>query len=501
MGNVILNDWTDPPPAKPERPRVRPIRARYDAAVVDDDNRRHWANADSLSARQANSTVVRERLRNHARYEVANNCYARGMVNTLADVTVGYGPNVTFAWHKDHTAAQRDALREVGRLFKSWCDEVDLWGKLWTMRVAKCQDGEAFAIMRTNPRLSAVELDLQLVEAEQVTDGYMSVDTLDPKKVDGIETDDLGNPVLYRVLTEHPGDGAPFDHEVIEVPASQIIHWFRRDRPGQLRGIPEITPALPLFSQLRRLTLATLTAAETAADIAALIESTITPDEDDAQTEPFETIEINRGLMTTLPDGYKMSQLRAEHPTTTYEMFKTQILMEAGRCIGFPKLLSLMDASGYNYSSGRLDKQGSDRSIDIDRYWCELHVLRKIWDAWFAEALLMPGYLPAAVEAGMEVKPKWLWHQLGHVDRQKEAAGATTELENQTTTLAIECGRNGEDWVEVLEQRAAELALMRELGLSGNTNVARPQEGERNGDDDQNGTNDEAAATGVGAGN
>ena len=38
------------------------------------------------------------------------------------------------------------------------------------------------------------------------------------------------------------------------------------DRPGQARGIPDITPALPLFAQLRRFTLAVLAAAETAAD-------------------------------------------------------------------------------------------------------------------------------------------------------------------------------------------------------------------------------------------
>jgi lambda family phage portal protein len=498
MGNVILNDWQDQTPVAPAAPKQarrgrgsvgRLIHARYDAAVVDDDNRRHWANADSLSARQANSTVVRERLRNHSRYEVANNCYARGMVNTLADVTVGYGPNITFKRPPKASRAQVEALRATAKLFNAWAEEIDLWGKLWTMRVSKCQDGEAFAVFRNNPRLEAVELDLQLVEAEQVTDGYMSVESLDPKKVDGIETDDMGNPILYRVLTEHPGDGAPWDHDVIEIPASQIVHWFRRDRPGQLRGIPEITPALPLFSQLRRLTLATLTAAETAADIAALIESTMTPDDDESETEPFETIEINRGMMTTLPDGYKMSQMKAEHPTTTYEMFKREILCEAGRCIGFPKLLSLMDASGYNYSSGRLDKQGTDRSIDVDRYGCELHVLRKVFDAWFYEALLMPGFLPELVEAGMEVEPKWLWRELGHVDRKKEADGAAQDMANNTTTLAIECGRQGEDWEEILEQRAAELARVRELGLGVST-VARPQ-GEENGNDEQVATSDD----------
>src|SRR5690606_28939367 len=109
------------------------------------------------------------------------------------------------------------------------------------------------------------------------------------------------------------------------------------------------------------------------------------------------------------------------------------------------KLLTLLDASGYNYSSGRLDKQGTDRSIDVDRYQCELEVLDRIFEAWLEEALLMPGYLPAEVESGAVVLyPRWLWRELGHVDRAKEAAGAKGDLENGTTTRAAECARNGE---------------------------------------------------------
>ena len=47
--------------------------ARYDAAVVNDNNRRRWANADGLSARAANGAEeVRRILRNRSRYEVAN---------------------------------------------------------------------------------------------------------------------------------------------------------------------------------------------------------------------------------------------------------------------------------------------------------------------------------------------------------------------------------------------------------------------------------------------
>jgi capsid protein len=49
------------------------------------------------------------------------------------------------------------------------------------------------------------------------------------------------------------------------MPVESVIHLFRAERPGQSRGVPEITPALPLFAMLRRYTLAVLGAAEQAA--------------------------------------------------------------------------------------------------------------------------------------------------------------------------------------------------------------------------------------------
>jgi hypothetical protein len=58
----------------------RRLRARYDAAVTNSDNYRHWANADGLSADAAASPEVRRILRNRARYGVANSSCAQGIV-------------------------------------------------------------------------------------------------------------------------------------------------------------------------------------------------------------------------------------------------------------------------------------------------------------------------------------------------------------------------------------------------------------------------------------
>ncbi len=70
----------------------RRMDARYDAAVMSDDNRKHWSADDGLSAKSANGASIRRTLRNRARYEIANNSYARGISLTLANDIVGTGP-------------------------------------------------------------------------------------------------------------------------------------------------------------------------------------------------------------------------------------------------------------------------------------------------------------------------------------------------------------------------------------------------------------------------
>ena len=76
------------------QPAVYSLQARYDAAPTTHENRRHWANADHLSANAAANVDVRRILRSRARYEVANSSYAKGIVATLANYVVGAGPRL-----------------------------------------------------------------------------------------------------------------------------------------------------------------------------------------------------------------------------------------------------------------------------------------------------------------------------------------------------------------------------------------------------------------------
>ncbi len=443
------------------------IRGRYDAAVTTDGNRRHWANADGLSADAAASPEVRRVLRNRARYEVANNSYARGIVSTLANDVVGTGPRLQMLTNDP------DANARIERAFGQWAKAVGLAAKLRTMRSARAEAGESFALMARNTGLpTPVQLDIRLIEADQVSTPDLALN--EANAVDGIVFDEFGNPVEYHVLKQHPGDvrwsaGLKYDR----VPAESMVHYFRADRPGQSRGIPDITPAIPLFAQLRRFTLAVLAAAETAAEFAGVLQTDAPPNGEAEDIEPMDTIEIEQRMLLTLPGGWKMAQMKAEQPATTYGEFKREILNEIARCLNMPYNVAAGNSSGYNYASGRLDHQTYFKANRIEQAHLECTVLDRIFDAWLDEAVLVEDLLPQSMR--MTDAPRnhqWFWDGNEHVDPAKEANSQSTRLTSRTTSLAREYAKQGLDWEMELRQIAKERALLRELGIEDQTETA-----------------------------
>lgn len=442
--------------------RQRRVRARYDAAQTSVENAKHWAAADGLSAVAANARDVRRTLRNRSRYEVANNGYADGIGQTLANDCVGTGPRLQIR------TGNAELNKKLEALWAEWSRAIDLERSLWTMRLAKYEDGEAFALLVDNKALrTRVKIDLRLVEADQVSSPLLMVE--DSMHVDGIVCDAAGNPVQYHILRSHPGDPFPTAglNDFDTVSASNVLHYFRARRPGQKRGVPEITSAVSLFAQLRRYTFATIAAAEVAADHALVIESAAPADSTgNIEAVAFDTVELEPRMATVLPEGFKLGQAKPEQPTTTYGDFKRQILTEIARPLNMPYNVAAGDSSSYNYASGRLDHQVYFKAIDVERSLMERCVLDPLFRAWFDEAVRLTGVLPQELRTiAVKVETEWLWDGPGHVDPVKEATAQEIRLRNHTSTLADEFGREGQDWEKKVEQRSKELARMKELGL------------------------------------
>jgi lambda family phage portal protein len=406
--------------------RADSLTAAYDAAQNTVENRKHWRWADGNSAAAANSIEVRKTLRQRARYECLEaNSFGKGICLTLTNDTISSGPSLQV------TLPNSAQSRLIEQRWRQWCKATRIAEKLRTARLSKIIDGEIVLLKTTNRSLrTPVQLDIRLIEADMLaTPGFVDGQV---NKVDGIEFDDHGNPVQYHILKGHPGDVWPFQAwEKIDVHPDDMIHMFRVERPGQVRGIPEITPALPLFAYLRRYTLAVISAAEIAADFAAVLQTQSNAFASDDggvdDVDPFDSVQIDRGMLTSLPKGWQMAQFKPEQPTTTYEMFRNAILNEIARCVHMPSNKALADSSKYNYSSGRLDHQTYYEAIAIERSEWEINCLDRIFDWWLDEALMLDGYIE--LDTIDEVPHVWRWPPNKDVDPESDAK-ASIELIN-----------------------------------------------------------------------
>jgi lambda family phage portal protein len=445
--------------------RARTGRQRawaYDAAATTDANANYYAAATDDAA----TTMVessRPTLVKRARYEVRNNPHARGMVETFASDLIGHGPRLQIT-----DDALGDVSEDVEDAFMEWaaiCDVTgyDDFGGLLRLAVRElCQAGEVFLVQTTDPEVrgldrSRVALRWAMIEPERVATpwGYFT----DEDVIDGIRFDRAtGRPVTYYIANSHPGDVRRWmnrGEEFNEVPAERVIHLFRRDTPGQVRGVPWLTPSLASFMHLRRFLLATITAAEHAAALSAIYtaDADRTDDGVDSLADADE-IPIEAGMFMTLPLKGQVTQLRSEHPNATYVDVKRENLSDAGRPLNMPANVILANSSEYNYASGRLDHQTYYKYMATVRQWLVRCMVDPMIRPWYRETTMLRRF-DGLGDYGVRL-PSHTWHWPGreHVDPLKEAMAEKTRLENGTLTFADVCAAAGHDWRRKIDQMA-----------------------------------------------
>ena len=413
------------------KPPPRNIRAGYDVADSGGSLATHWMGADNLSPDAAASQSVRRTMRSRARYETQNNSYAKGIVSTLANYIIGTGPQLRLVpVGRDKSKATEEILDDLSDAFDEWGDEIGLAKKLHTMQMSKATDGEALGLLRNDSTTTRdIKLDFMPFETDFLDPGLMDIATLGSTNPDGIVINKSGYPIAYNILQEHPGGGTmATSGKTKRVSAQYITQWFDVTRPGLHHGIPEISPALPMFAMLRRYTIAVVTGAETAADFAAVMQSDAPADSsgEEVVIDEGTMMEINRGMVTSLPKGWTLGQVKAENPTAQHEAFIRCMVREIGRSIDMPYAVAAMDASGHNYSSMRGDWQAFFQSILVRRGLCGQQVLRKILSEFLQECAIVLGY--GSARNLPRFKAVWDWPDVMPLDPVKRAAARKIDL-------------------------------------------------------------------------
>ncbi len=437
---------------KREQPQA--ALARFDLAQTTAHNRRHWAFADGLSARAAMSPAVRTIVRKRSRYEADNNSWYSGMLRTASNHIVGNGPRLQVLTDNP------EANTRIERAFNRWARGICLAEKLRVMVETYWRDGEVLAMRTARPRNWPISLDIRTYEAEQCAAPWIGSVLSDPYVDDGVRIDPNSNEVEYYFYDHHPGD-VSFTPTLKGnwYPSDDVIHLFRRERPGQVRGIPRCTSALNTLPVMRRQEMATLLASETAASFATYLKSTSSALDPVPSAEAFQEMEIAFNMLSTLPAGWEIAQVEGKHPGPQYEMFQRQSLMSFSRCTNMPYALAAGTSKDSNFSSLKGDmKNVWEPEVRTEQNRIELAVIETIFRWFLEDAVYVPGLLDGLPSIG-DIDHQWYWPPLPNLDEVDSATAAHLRVSTGQSTLSKEHANRGTDFDTEVSRAALDFGV------------------------------------------
>ena len=444
------------------------VNARFDNARNTPETAALFAGSDSLAIQAALSPDVRRIVRDRARYVVFNCPYGFGMLDTYASDVVG--PWVTLSFPKGKVS---EGLRdEVIEAFEAWALKVDLWEKIKTLVRAKTTDGEAFATFFTDPTIvddvNKITLNLATIECDRVQ-SWSELVTRE-NETDGIRFDSYGHPTEYRILKYHPGDYRTIKNVKGRagewIKAANVIHYFETLRPEQVRGVSDFVSALDIPAEQKSYRSAVTQTAINAASVSGVMETDQVPecydDEDQSigrcamEVKPNTVFNLQRGAFITLPEGWKMSQMRAEQPTTLYADFVRSLIAELARCISMPVNIAMCDSSLHNFASAKLDYIVYSDKINSVRAMLVNKVLDRVYYKWLEEYAAINRLDIRSVLALRQTE--WLFTVRSNADVMKDASADNTRLGNASLSYETLYAKEGKDWKREVKQAISERA-------------------------------------------
>lgn len=191
------------------------------------------------------------------------------------------------------------------------------------------------------------------------------------------------------------------------VPAADIAHIYRVDRPGQVRGVTWFAPVILKMRDLADYADAQLVRQKVAACFAAFVtsEDDVTGGGDavkDADTgSPYLVEELQPGIIQRLKQGEDVT-FGTPPSVGEYGAYKRAELQEVAVGMGMSYEALSGDLNGVNFSSGRMGWLEFQRTIAAAQYHMLLPQLCDPLGRWFLEAAAL--MLGAGV---MDAKVRW----------------------------------------------------------------------------------------------
>lgn len=290
-------------------------------------------------------------------------------------------------------------------------------------------------------------MQLQVIEADYLDLNRTELLSNGGRIVQGVEFNSVGKRVAYWMFKEHPGDMVGNIAESSPVPASEILHLYKQDRPGQVRGVPWGASAMLTLRDLDDYEDAYLVRQKLAnCHVGAIIDSD-GPDVDAAPADSDPLSEsMEPGRYDILPRG-KDIKFNTPPNAGDYGGYTKDVLLRVAAAYGITFQALTGDLSSVNFSSGRMGWVEMGRNIE---HWRWNIFVPQVLDGiaqWFREAVNFGGPVP-------DIGFTWTAPRREMINPVQEIAAYKDAIRNGFMTLASVHRELGEDSDAVLDEFA-----------------------------------------------
>lgn len=392
--------------------------------------------------------------RNRARALVRDNPYAARGVSIIAANMVGYGIKTT------PQTANKKTSPKLLKAWQAWAEttqcDADGQRTMYGLQelAARCivESGEILIrrVWRKDAGLT-VPMQIQVLEPDFL-DSAKNGKNGSNVVIQGIEYDKTGRRIGYWLYPNHPGDGMGNAQSTL-VSASEVLHVYRADRAGQVRGVTWFAPVVIRLRDFDEYEDAQLIRQKIAACFAAFVYDSEAGESTGAANKNGLITHVEPGMIERLGPGQNIAF--ATPPSVQgYSEYTSVTLHGIASGLGVPYESLTGDYSQVNFTSGRMGRSEFYALLDTWQWNMFIPQFCGGVFSWFVEACALAGLQAQGATAKFTPPRRTL------VDPTREIPTIIKAVRGGISTMPLaidEMGYDPEEFLTTIEAWNAEL--------------------------------------------
>ena len=414
------------------------------------------------------NVMSRDTIRHRARDLERNADYVEAAILAMERNVVGSGIRL------DCKLEDTELERKIEALWKMWChaEHCDVTGRLCFCEILKMAvrrmmvDG-GLLIVATYSKNARFPLQLQIKEVDELNTGILYHGK--NQVVGGIEIDASNRPIAYHfTVYDIYGETG----KTVRIPAARVIYLNRIKRTSQIREISSFANVLSRLRDLNQFLNAVSVKERMLACLAVFVKKVNAAmglgrnQKVDKETGAKKR-KLSPGMIMELDAGDEIQVVNPSGQASNAKDMVSILLRAVSSAMGLSYEAVSRDMSQSSYSSARQNLIEDRETYREWQHYLSEHLCRKVYH-WWLDSCIMAGMLEISdyfSNRDLYLECQWIAKGISWIDPAKEARANRTAMISYQTTLEEVAAEQGKDWREILEQRAKEEKLMKELGL------------------------------------